>query len=352
MKRAYLLVTDLHYAESKANRKDYYSEVLQILQEVIGISLKYRDKGYSPQLIFMGDVNDTSIANPEEAMRCTDVLRFFVAQFDSAYSVVGNHEETYTENNPFWFLVSEIADEALMYLPKALQPKSVYPCITIPDVVIDGEVTFHFNHYGIPAKVPVAKGVNIGLFHQNVGSSDICQMWGTFDNVEDAAYIQAYNYCFFGHMHMAYGKYELNEHGTCVGEWLGSCGRANILEVENAPLEVNIPAILVEDGVFNSIEDNYIKRPTAQECVDYEKANLMRTTVAQLKEMQAKIPAGTLAISLLDSVKDGAALAGLGPIVDMLQGSYETLWFNYQQGLQQVTEIELTNDIEDDEEDG
>lgn len=352
MKNAYLIVTDLHYAENKANRKDYFSEILQILQNIAELSLKYRQKGYSPQLIFLGDVTDTSIANAEEAMRCVDVLRFFVSQFDRAYSVVGNHEETYIENNPFWFLVSEIGDKSLSRLPRALQPKSVYPCIAILDTLSDGEVTFYFNHYGIVPKVPEAEGVRIGLFHQNIGSNDICQMWGTFDNVEEAAYVQAYNYCFFGHMHMAYGKYELNEKGTCIAEWLGSCGRANILEVENAPLKVNVPAILVEDGIFNSIEDNYLTRPSAEECIDYDKANLMRTTAAQLKEMQDKIPTGTLSTSLLASVTEGINLAGLGPILTMLQGSYDSLWFQYQQGLQQVTEIVFDDGEEADITDG
>lgn len=338
MKVVYLLVTDLHYAETKANRVSYLSEILSIIQGIVQIADKYRQAGHSVKVIFLGDVIDSSMNNADEAMRCIDILRFFISQFDAAYSVVGNHEETYIDSNPFWYLVSSIDDKELQALPRALQPRSVLPCLRIPGVLQDGNVTFYFNHYGIKAKTPEHGGITIGLFHQNVGSNDICKMWGTFDNVEEAAYIQAYRYCFFGHMHMAYGRYYLNEQHTCVCEWLGSCGRANILEVENAPLGVNIPAILIQDGQFIAVEDNEILRATASECINYDRVDMMRETVKQVQELQNTIPHGLTSKTLLASIKDAANIAGVGPVIDMLLGGYQNLQYQYREGLRQVTD--------------
>lgn len=341
MKVAYLLVTDLHYAEVKANRVDYYAEVLGVIKRLLEIKDQYAHMDYTVRLVLLGDVVDSSMANPEEAMRCVDMFRYIASEFDQIYSVLGNHEETYITNNPFWFLVSSLDDEALHIIPRALQPKSVYPCIVVPDTLTDGEVTFYFNHYGIPPKVPHSGGVAVGLFHQNVGSNDICKMWGTFDNVEEASYVQAYNYCFFGHMHMAYGKYYLNESETCVCEWLGSCGRTNVTEVESAPLNVNVPAVLIEDGHLVSIEDNFIERDGPDKCIDYAKLKIMRDTQLQTEEIKQAVPRGLQRDTLLSTISERAEIAGVGVLIKLLSGSYDALLEDYHHDLSQITTAEI-----------
>lgn len=342
MKNAYLLLTDLHYAESKANRVNYLGEVLDIVQSVLQIADECKEKGYNTKLILLGDVVDRSMSSSEDALSCQDVLRFFFSQFSEVYCVVGNHEETFITDNPFWYFVSEIGDETLAKLPRGIQPKSVIPCITVPSTVTDGEVTFYFNHYGIPPKVPDKVGKTIGLFHQNVGSNDICKMWGTFDDVEEAAYIQGYNYCFLGHMHLAYGKYYLNEQHTCLCEWLGSAVRANVLEVENAPLEVNVPAVLVVDGRLEGIEDHLIARKPASECIVYDKVNLMRENTSKIQQMRDSVPKGLTSSTLLESIRDSARLVQLEPIIDMLLGSMDTLRMQYKDGLRQASAVDIS----------
>jgi len=331
-------VTDLHYAEQKANRLDYHGEVMSILQNLLLLNDKYKRQGYTVRLIFLGDVIDSSTNNVEEAMRCVDIFRYITGEFDAVYSVLGNHEETYITNNPFWYLISSLDDEALSKVPRALQPKSVVPCIRVPDVLKDGNVTFYFNHYGVAPKVPVAGEVSIGLFHQNVGSNDICKMWGTFDNVEEASYVQMYNYCFFGHMHLAYGKYFLNEAETCLCEWLGSCGRTNVVEVETAPLSVNIPAVLITDGSFSSIDSNMVERKGPRECIDYTKVELMRGLREEATAIKDAIPRGLRSDTLFTSIQDAADAAGVGILTKLLGGSYEALLEDYKQDLKQLTD--------------
>lgn len=271
MKNAYLLVTDLHADIEKANRLDYFGEVLGAMQDILALAEKYRHEGYSPKLIFLGDVFDSGISDPSNAMQLMEVFYFFTAVFDGVWSVVGNHEITYAQNNPFWYLVSDMHDESLSKVRRYIQPKGLTSRIVVPDVLEDGDTIFYFNHFGTPAKVPDKGATRVGLFHQNVGSNDICKMWGTFDDVEEASYVQGYNYCFFGHMHLAKGEYWLNESHTCKGEWLGTIGRTKVDEILDDSLNVNVPAVLVEDGRFSSIQANYIQLRSRDETIDYPK---------------------------------------------------------------------------------
>lgn len=322
MKNAYLLVTDLHLDFNKANRINYFSEIVSAMSDILEIVQKYRSSGYSPKVLFMGDLVDGSLSNASEAMQITEILRFFCSNFDSAYSVVGNHELTYAKDNPFWFLVSSIQDELLASVKRYVQPRGMNDTIFVPDVLADGEVSIYFNHYGIPAKTPEAGDVRIGVFHQNVGSNDICKMWGTFDNVEEASYIQGYHYCFFGHMHLAKGKYYLNESHTCCGEWLGSIGRTKINEILDDSLQVNIPVIRVSGGKFEGIEDNYITLKPFDECVDKVKLEAVmqsKSLVEERKQLALNAYTGdTLFNSLMGSVQ--------GTSMEILMGILDKPW--------------------------
>lgn len=329
-KRVYLLVSDLHYAVTKANRLNYLREILDSVSQIVNIAEKYRATCTSVNLILLGDVIDGPLTNPEDAMRCIDFFHYFASVFDKVYCVLGNHEETYTVNNPFWFLVEGMDIAELSSLSKAIQPQSISPCIFVPSTLHDGDVTFYFNHYGMPPKIPNNPDeVSIGLFHQNVGSNDICKMWGTFENVEEVAYVQSYSYLFFAHMHMAYGKYYLNEQHTCVGEWLGCIGRTNVLEVEQCPLSVNIPAILIEGGKFVGVEDNSITRLPPKECIDYDKLKLSSMLASQVEITKAAIPTTALSSSLYDSVKVASSTAGLDILVDLFDKPYDFVHTEY-----------------------
>lgn len=335
MKNAYLVVTDLHYAVTKEHRVNYLGEVLNILSQISDIRDRYKKDGYSVHLIFLGDVIDGAIPQDEDAMRCLNLFRYYVSLFESAYSVLGNHEENNVVSNPFWFLVASLEDKDLEKIPKALQPQAVEPILTVPATLVDGEVTFYFNHYGVPVKIPTGAGIAIGLFHQNVGSSDICKMWGTFIDVEEASCIQAYQYSFFGHMHMATGKYNLSKSHTCIGEWLGSCVGTNVVEVETLPQHCNVPAILVEDGHFISVQENLIKRSSPFEAIDYQKLNVTRATnevISAVREMTVRV---SEADSLYQRVRDATIDQHLDGLVDILLCSTEQVKYEYKMGLRQ-----------------
>ena len=333
MKNVYLLVTDLHYAVSKEHRKDYLNEVTQVLLQIIDLRDAYIRRGYSPKLIFLGDVIDGAITNPDNAMRCQNLFRFLCSLFTSTYCVMGNHEANNVVSNPFWFLVSRLDDPALNSIPKPLQPQGVETVFTVPAIVSDGEVSFYFNHYGTSPKVPEKEGISIGLFHQNVGSNEITKMWGAFTDVEAAPYMHSYDYAFFGHMHLAEGKYKI---GNCVAEWLGSCVGTNVTEVQQLPSKCNIPAVLVEDGVFVSVEDNHINRSDPKECIDFTKLQLTMQTKETAKHKQELAADISTETSLYNRIRQVCENHQLGFLLDMLAGSYEFAHKQYREGMEHI----------------
>ena len=343
MKNVYLIVPDLHYAVSKEHRKDYMSEVLSVMTQLLAVRQKYTDSGYSVKIIFLGDVVDGSITKADEAMRCQSLFRYYCALFDEAFCVLGNHEANNLVSNPFWFLVSDLEDPALKKINKALQPQGVENILRLPATVVDGEVIFYFNHFSVETKIPQGSGVHIGLFHQNIGSNEICKMWGTFQDVEEAAVIQGYNWSFFGHMHLAQGKYFLNERHTCVGEWLGTCVGTNVIEVETLPVQCKIPAVVVCDGKFIKVEDNFIKRSDPASVIDYNRLAITRSTSAMVKEIKTIAVRSTLSSTLFESVKDAADGLNLGVLVDLLLQSESTVKLEYKRGLEQSILKESTN---------
>lgn len=336
MKNAYLVVTDLHYAVSKEHRLNYFGEVMSILQQILEVSEKYKAAGCRVHLLFLGDIVDGPLSRVEDALRCQSLFQWYVAQFDSCYTVLGNHEANNTNSNPFWFLIDSLADPELEQQAKPLQPQGLCSLIKVGSIIEDGDLTIHFNHHGTPPKVPRTPGVHVGLFHQDVGSNQICKMWGTFTDVEEASFVQMYNYCFFGHMHLANGKYKLNEAGTCVGEWLGTCVGTTVTEVEQLPADLNIPAILTEDGHFISIEDNYIKRSTPEDSIDYARLAVTKEAAKAVEAKQQASSAVAIGDTLLGRIKFASEGLGLLGVVELLMGSPERVLMDYKAGMNNV----------------
>lgn len=340
MRNVYLLITDLHIAMTKANRINYLDEVTSALQDIINVALRYKADGCSVRAILLGDVCDSSITNASEAMQVRELLQFFCSMFDKVWAVVGNHEITYATDNPFWFMVSDIQDQALSKIRRYIQPRSLNDLIAVPDIVQDGQVVFYFNHFGIEPKTPTDGAVRVGLFHQNVGSNDICKMWGTFTDVEEAVFVQAYNYCFFGHMHLAKGKYYLNREHTCLAEWLGSIGRTKVDEVLDDSLQVNIPAVTVEDGQFVSIEDNYITLQSQKECVDTVKLLAAKNSKQIVEQHREVVHSSYKGETLFATLQTAFADTGYGYLLGLLSNSWDEVYHTYRDSLESITQEE------------
>ena len=337
MKNVYLLITDLHLDLVKANRLNYFGEILNSMQDIQNIAERYRSKGYSVNAIFLGDVFDGSLSNSSDAMQLIEVMRYFCSGFNRVWSVVGNHELTYAKDNPFWFLVSEIRDKDLRQIGRFIQPQGLCNVISVEDIFTDGDVSFYFNHFGIPHKVPIARGIRIGLFHQNIGSNDICKMWGTFDNAEEASYLHGYTYCYFGHLHLAKGKFYLNEGHTCVGEWLGSIGRTKADEVTVENCKVNIPAIKVDCGKFEGIEDNPIELLAPSQCIDFERLRASQKSRQLIEERRKAIGGSSyMCDTLYKTLEVAFNNTPISFLLDFLNRPWEDVYQSYSQTLKEA----------------
>lgn len=267
-KVAYLLMTDLHFAFRMNARKNYFKEIFDIIHQIIEIKEKYEQDGYEVILMLLGDIFNRGISDPTEAMQALELFKYIFSLFSKVYAVIGNHEFSYYKNNPFWFLVSQIEDKSILTIHKKMkQPLGFTNYITVPDRITDGNVSFIFNHYGVGIKeITKDAKINIGLFHQDIGSEQISKMYSNYEDIEKSDRLAYYDYCFFAHLHTASGKYNIND--NFVAYYLQSLGRTNHTEVDNSDLERMIPIIKVIDGDFNGIEENKIKLPTREEILD------------------------------------------------------------------------------------
>lgn len=333
MKNAYLIVTDLHCDMEKANRINYFGEILTAMQDIMAIAENYKKRGYTTKLIFLGDVFDAGLSNPSDAMQLMEVFYYFCSVFESVWSVVGNHEISYAKNNPFWFLVSSVQDDSLSKLKRYIQPRGLNSRIVIPDIIEDGDTTFYFNHYGLPAKVPQQGDTRIGLFHQNVGSNDICKMWGTFDDVEEASYVQAYNYSFFGHMHLARGEYWLNEAHTCKGIWLGTIGRTKVDEIIDDSLDVTVPVVLIEDGRFKGIDNNTIHLQGRADTIDFPKLEASQKSRELIVERRQIATTNYHGETLFETLEGSFAGSPLAFIFSFLNHPWDEVYREYTETL-------------------
>lgn len=339
MKNAYHILSDVHFAWRKESRKNYTEEVLLVFDKLHEIITKNEEKGYNNILILLGDFFDRGFPDANDAMMALEFCKMIFDKFDQVYAVVGNHELTYYKNNPFWFMVSKLEDVALVKeYTKINQPKGFFNYINIKDCHRDGEVSFLFNHFGTSIKniIPECK-VNIGLFHQNIGSKDIPEIWGAYEDIENSSVLQPYDYLFLGHIHSNsyYGKYSLSSGG--IAYYLSSLVRTSVADIDDDYLERNIPVIKVNDGHFECIEDNFFYLMKRKDCIIEEivKANqIAREKLQKRKEIFSSEIEGS---TLYELALTNAKVAKVDSLFNLLLQPFEKIKQEY---IMLLTELE------------
>jgi hypothetical protein len=280
----YLSITDLHWRDDNIQgRVSYRKEQEHAFNAVNAVAHKYKSQGYKVVGLSLGDLNDRDYDKVIEATISANRISYWRTLFDEIYVVLGNHELTYYDENPFWGLFSDMESKNIpKYLSsRVFQPRGVHNMVRVVDELVDGEVRFLFNHYGCPIQKPISDGKKtIGLFHQDLYAKaiiedikinrgvDVYEHTPVYFDTSDVLY--GYDYCFLAHMHMLYGEWEYVCEQTgyvSVLEFLSTLGRTNHLEISNDFLERNIPAIIVVDGKFVAKEDNKFNLMTREECV-------------------------------------------------------------------------------------
>lgn len=321
------MITDLHRSnKSKPGRFSYKTEIDDVASQIINVVYDYRTRGYKVNAIYLGDIFDSSSQEVEKSLQEFNEFQQFNRVFDSSYSVVGNHEYTYYKDNPFWFCVNEIkSSRASSAKNNIWLPKGKFNLFTIPDILVSGNVEFIFNHYGCDPLIPSNDRISIGLFHQDIYFREVMNSVRSLDPnfyllaeneakcrpnyrlLDNDGELGNYQYCFFGHAHMMKGKWS----GDCgtIYEYLGSLGRSSVKEVSNDFLDRNLPAVIIEDGKFQRIENNPIHLMEREKCVnekvvernhkDYEKRKEVKKMLS-VKSSDLDDPVGNLKARLND----------------------------------------------------
>lgn len=274
MKDVFLVVSDLHLSGSKKeNRVSYDNEIIFVFKKITSLVEKYKAEDCKVNVIFLGDIFDRSYKTPHKYGTDSSFFILLDSLCENLYSVVGNHELTFYVNNPFWTLVNEVDSPKLMDTKYNVQPLGYASTIKIRDRLQIGNTMFHFNHYGCTDNSAEPGFVNIGLYHKSIYNKVLLEdarskglevEYAEKVSHQDIPTLLKYDYAFLGHMHWFYGTWL--EDGTYI-YGLGSLGRPAISEVSNSFLERNIPAIVIEDDKFRSVDDNFFTLPTFEDAV-------------------------------------------------------------------------------------
>lgn len=294
-KNAYLIVSDLHKSyKNLANRIDYRSEIAVVEDFLLSTAAKYKQSGYELTLLLLGDVFHNSYSDVFNAVLDNNFFVVWEKFIGKIYAVLGNHELTYYSSNPFYTLVDKIESKKLQRIMNCVyQPIGLLPILNVVDELRDGEVVFHFNHYSTCVGNPEDGKVNIGLFHQEIVNRQIvlqmeeilhAQVFARTLDFSQLDVLNGYRYCFFGHMHKVYGMYQADN--GCVLDYLGSLGRTNVSEVDDNFLERDVPAVIVEDGIFCRVESNKFLLPERAKCVNEVEAEESHKTYELQKQKQ------------------------------------------------------------------
>lgn len=143
MKRAYLIVTDLHIIDKilVSNRIDYSKEMKVVNDALFDFIENYKSRGYEVILLFLGDIYHRGYTDPSASIDGNNLLIYLSQQVSGMYTVVGNHELTYYRNNPFYTLFSQANSTRLERVnDRVTRPKGRMQIINIVDILEDGEV--------------------------------------------------------------------------------------------------------------------------------------------------------------------------------------------------------------------
>lgn len=358
MENVYLIITDYHRMFKLGNNRfNYRDEIEHVDREIIDIAEKYKQRGCNVNFLFLGDIFHRQYKEPVNAVTDNNIIIYLSTVYGPCYSVLGNHEISFYNNNPFYTLFSTMKSDKIKmaHVSHVVQPTGTLQVLNVVDTLTDGNTVFHFNHYGCPDNQPVPNKVNIGLYHKEYVSREIIDdMERTYGNsnwiteyhsVDSEDIFRGYDYCFLGHMHKVYGSYRIKFDDTgesVVLTYLASLGRTNHTEVNNKFLERNIPAVIVRDGMFSGIESNLFNLQPREECVKEEVCSLEHEAYERVKESKQSLYYRPVSDNPIDNLRvacgdDGIKLTILEDLLerevdrigDSLMGQYRACAYNH-----------------------
>lgn len=313
----------------------YVEDMQETLKQIRSIAVELSQEG-PLVIIHMGDIFHKSITNYDYGMDCYD---YFCSLEDIAdqYTLLGNHEITYSRKNPFWRFV-DVKSRFVKSIGKFKMYEDVlrHP-IKLVDSLRIGGTEIIFWHYGMDISEYKTDASDVIIVaHQTLMDKEISDVLNhkySRDQLEDIieyrslrAYsslpkLQQLRYVFVGHMHSAYSRFVISENMNNVNynfvlQYLGSLGRTKAIEVRDDDRVRTIPVFQMDERGSFVTRDHKITLP-GEECIFKRQVAINREAYRrQVENRELKQTAHVIKSPMITLQEESEKLPWLSLLVD------------------------------------
>lgn len=283
----YIIIPDLHYWYKNIScRKDFLGEQEEFLSNLM--MYINSDETYN-NVIFSGDIYHRSFKDLDSSRWIKSFfseLKYILnSRGGDLYTVIGNHEFSFSKNNPFW-----------------LQDGVIFKT---PEDIFDNGVHIYLESFHSPKSVRKFRNkveCDICITHNEVIPPEIASFVRkesgrrVFTSSHAISFKRYYlKNLFVGHMHQIVDTYCIQEDEGDTSrnfevQYLGSIGRTSVEEIDNDFVDRSLPVICIEgnEGEY-TIEQLPIKLRQYHDTViaeQVEKQRRIRQNVQSFKEVK------------------------------------------------------------------
>lgn len=267
-----MIIPEPHWWDKSFEGRIRYPQEIEVyLDTVRAKSQEFIDEGHDVKVIFMGDIFHHGYVDAITLLRHINYFSTWSQELSGElYSLVGNHELTYNQMNPYWML-ADLQSKYFDRMKSIPEFGASTPSIKVVDELQLGNDLIVFGHYHrVEFDYEWDKYNNVYfLTHNSLLDTEVNNaIVNTYHLDVKAEYIDAQGVraagmipatsklqgVFVGHMHCAFGKYHVVENiqGQAMDfvlQYLQSLGRTNHTEINDANLTRTLP-------ILNLVGDN------------------------------------------------------------------------------------------------
>lgn len=252
------VITDIHILAKEPNNRNgvMLERAIQVLDELAEMI----EANKCTAVIFTGDIADRGFNKAElnyESTIISKLARISELVNGNCYSVLGNHEVTYSKNNLFYAMASidsEIIESQL--IGKEI-PKCIYPYIHTPNCLDFGDLKIHLLHFNSSVKnykvLTSDTKYNIAIYHDDLITFESMQelyhhKLGKGISVTSTDIFENVDWAIMGHIHTPLTTFRLNNLRETVIDTPGSMLSRTIAEKHEV---VKLPFICISEDGFD-----------------------------------------------------------------------------------------------------
>ena len=314
-----MILPDLHLNNKKNHRYRYDLECYSVIDKIhyfVEQEREHCDKLYA---ISLGDLVDGSKSSRREYTMVQQQLKLLIEPFDKFYLTIGNHEISYSTNNPIYSFIKLIENEEIIVRYPHLVPESSVNQIFTPKYIELENLEIVLGVWKIIPK-PKTNKPAILMWHGNYLSKsgiDKIKIFKQFEFVQDFIDFCDWTHVFIGHEHTVVDKYNI---GSTIVYNLGSLLRTGCDQVIDQESLRIIPILRTLNGNFDSIIYKEFKLHERNQIVDeisYRKSQEVYNLKKNIDQTKQKLKAPVLEV--VDPITDTKkALVGQPMLLEIL----------------------------------